>query len=151
MTQNAVPNVLFICIHNSARSQMAQAFLNSACGGLLHGRSAGLEPGELNPLAVAVMREAGIDISKNSTQSAFDLYKAGKAFAYVITVCDEAAGEQCPVFPGVTRQLHWSIPDPSALTGTWEERLAATRLIRDQIRERVAEFCADVCPSLSVA
>jgi arsenate reductase len=128
---------------------MAQAFLNSACEGLLHGQSAGLEPGELNPLAVAVMREAGIDISKNSTQSAFDLYKAGKAFAYVITVCDEAAGEQCPIFPGVTRQLHWSIADPSALTGTWEERLAATRLIRDRIKERVTEFCADVCPSLS--
>jgi arsenate reductase len=105
------PRVLFICVHNSARSQMAEAFLNAQCEGRLNAESAGLEPGELNPLAVATMAEIGIDISHNKTQSAFELYKRGRYYSYVITVCDDANAERCPIFPGVVKRLHWSIPD----------------------------------------
>ena len=137
--------VLFICVHNSARSQMAEAFLNEICGGYFEAHSAGLEPGKLNPLAVEAMREIGTDISRNQTQSVFDVFKSGDLFAYVITVCDESSAERCPIFPGVTKRLHWSFPDPTALTGTREERLAGTRKIRDQIRARIEMWCDEMC------
>ena len=115
--------VLFICVHNSARSQMAEAFLGEICGDQFEAHSAGLEPGELNPLAVEAMREIGTDISQRQTQSVFDVFKSGELFSYVITVCDETSAERCPIFPGVAKRLHWSFPDPAALTGTREERL----------------------------
>ena len=137
--------VLFICVHNSARSQMAEAFLNEICGVQFEAHSAGLELGKLNPLAVEAMREIGIDISQNQTQSVFDVFKSGELFSYVITVCDETSAERCPIFPGVARRLHWSFPDPSALRGTHEERLAGTRKIRDEIRARVEKWCDEVC------
>jgi arsenate reductase len=137
--------VLFICVHNSARSQMAEAFLNEICGVQFEAHSAGLELGKLNPLAVEAMREIGIDISQNQTQSVFDVFKSGELFSYVITVCDETSAERCPIFPGVARRLHWSFPDPSALRGTHEERLAGTRKIRDEIRARVEMWCDEVC------
>src|SRR5207249_3661322 len=86
--------VLFICIHNSARSQMAEAWLNQICGEYFEAQSAGLEPGALNPLAVEVMAEAEIDISKKKTQGVFDVFKSGQLFAYVITVCDETSAEE---------------------------------------------------------
>src|SRR5919108_1466282 len=126
--------VLFICVHNSARSQIAEAFLDDICGDQFEAHSAGLEPGTLNPLAVETMREIGIDISQKKTQSVFDVFKSGELFAYVITVCDETSAERCPAFPGVTRRVHWSFPDPSTLRGTYKQRLAGTRKIRDQIR-----------------
>jgi len=137
--------VLFICVHNGARSQMAEAFLNKSCRDHFEAHSAGLEPGELNPLAVAVMREVEVDISQNRTQAVFDVFKSGQLFAYVITVCDETSAERCPIFPGVATPLHWSFPDPSALTGTYEERLQRTRKIRDDIRERVENWCDEMC------
>jgi arsenate reductase len=137
--------VLFICVHNSARSQMAEAFLNEICGVQFEAHSAGLELGKLNPLAVEAMREIGIDISQNQSQSVFDVFKSGELFSYVITVCDETSAERCPIFPGVARRLHWSFPDPSALRGTHEERLAGTRKIRDEIRARVEMWCDEVC------
>ena len=137
--------VLFICVHNSARSQMVEAFLNDICGDHFEAHSAGLEPGTLNPLAVETMREIGIDISRKGTQSVFDVFRSGELFAYVITVCDETSAERCPIFPGVTTRLHWSFPDPAALTGTREERLAGTREIRDQIRERIEMWCDEMC------
>jgi len=137
--------VLFICVHNSARSQMAEAFLKDICGDHFEAHSAGLEPGTLNPIAVEAMREVGIDISHKGTQSVFDVFKSGELFAYVITVCDETSAERCPIFPGVTTRLHWSFPDPAALTGTREERLAGTREIRDQIRERIEMWCDEMC------
>ena len=137
--------VLFICVHNSARSQMAEAFLNDICGDHFEAHSAGLEPGTLNPMAVEAMREIGIDISHKGTQSVFDVFKSGELFVYVITVCDETSAERCPIFPGVTTRLHWSFPDPAALTGTHKERLAGTREIRDQIRERIEMWCEEVC------
>ena len=137
--------VLFICVHNSARSQMAEAFLNALCGDQFEAHSAGLEPGNLNPLAVEAMREIGIDISHNQTQSVFDVFKSGELFAYVITVCDESSAERCPILPGVTHRLHWSFPDPAGLSGSREERLAGTRKIRDQIRARIETWCDEMC------
>ena len=141
----AKQNVLFICIHNSARSQMAEAWLNHLCGDFFEAQSAGLEPGTLNPLAVEVMKEAGIDISKKKTQSVFDVFKSGQLFGYVITVCDESSAEKCPIFPGPTQRLHWSFPDPSQVTGSRDEKLAQVRAIRDQIHARIDKWCAEVC------
>jgi len=137
--------VLFICIHNSARSQMAEAFLNQICPDQFEAQSAGLEPGKLNPVVVEAMREIGIDISGKNTRAVFDVVKSGQMFAHVITVCDEASAERCPIFPGVTKRLHWGFPDPSALQGTHEEKLAGTRKIRDTIKAKVEEFCTEVC------
>ena len=102
--------VLFLCIHNSARSQMAAALLTQMGGDRFDVESAGLEPGKLNPLAVSAMRIAGIDISKNGTQSVFELFKSGRRFEYVISVCDGASAERCPIFPGVTTRLNWNLP-----------------------------------------
>ena len=136
--------VLFICIHNSARSQMAEAWLNNICGGEFEAQSAGLEPGTLNPLVVEAM-EVGIDISKKGTQSVFDVWKSGQLFAYVVTVCDESSAEKCPIFPGPATRLHWSFPDPSALTGTHAEKLAAVGKIRDQIRAQIETWCDEIC------
>jgi arsenate reductase (thioredoxin) len=137
--------VLFVCIHNSARSQMAEAFLNRACAAEFEAHSAGIEPGRLNPLVVEVMQEADIDISGNETKSVAGYIGSGEAFAYVITVCDETSAERCPIFPGKTRRLHWGFPDPSALQGSREETLARTREIRDAIRARVEAWCEEVC------
>jgi arsenate reductase len=139
-------NVLFICIHNSARSQMAEAWLNQICGDFFAAESAGLEPGTLNPLVVAAMREAGIDISKKETRAVFDVFKSGKLFSYVITVCDETSAEKCPIFAGVTRRLHWSFPDPSTLVGSREQKLVDIRKIRDEIRDKIQAWCDEVCP-----
>src|SRR5438094_8468498 len=136
---------LFICLHNSARSQMAAAWLNDICRDYFEAESAGLEPGELNPLAVQVMDEVGIDISNNKTQAVFDVFKSGQLFAYVITVCDETSAEKCPIFPGVTNRLHWSFTDPTALVGTQQERLEGTRKIRDEIRARIETWCDEMC------
>jgi arsenate reductase len=137
--------VLFICIHNSARSQMAEAFLNEICGDQFEAHSAGLEPGKLNPLAVQAMREIGTDIALKRTQSVSDVLGSGERFAYVISVCDETSAERCPIFPGEAKRLHWSFPDPSALIGTHEECLASTRKIRDQIRARIEVWCDEMC------
>ena len=137
--------VLFICVHNSARSQMAEAFLNLACFDYFEAHSAGLEPGTLNPLVVQAMKEIGIDISGKKAQGVFDVFKTGQFFPYVITVCDETSADRCPIFPGVTKRLHWSFPDPGALTGSREERLEGTRKIRDDIRARIEMWCDEMC------
>jgi arsenate reductase (thioredoxin) len=139
-TKPITHKVLFVCIHNSARSQMAEAFLNKYDGACLTAESAGLEAGKLNPNAVKVMQEIGIDISKKGTQEAFDLFKKGRLFQAVITVCDEASAEGCPIFPGVIRRLGWSFPDPSTFTGTEEEILEQTRKVRDEIKVAVLAF-----------
>ena len=133
--------VLFVCIHNSARSQMAEAWMNRLCGECFEAESAGLEPGTLNPLAVAVMQEVGIDISGKSTRSVFDVLKAGTLFSHVITVCDESAAEACPIFPGPAKHVHMGFTDPSKVEGKEEQKLARVRVIRDAIREAVEEFC----------
>ncbi len=138
-------SVLFVCVHNSARSQMAETFLNALCPHEYLAESAGLEPGKLNPLAVAAMNEVGFDIAGNATKSAFDLFKNGKQYSYVITVCDETSAERCPVFPGGGRRLHWSFPDPATTQGTNDERLEQTRNIRDHIRAKISAWCSEVC------
>jgi arsenate reductase (thioredoxin) len=138
-------HVLFICVHNSARSQMAEAFLNQICGDEFEAQSAGLEPGKLNPIVVEAMQEIGIDISGNQTKAVFDMFKSGTLFQYAITVCDETSAERCPIFPGITKRLHWSFPDPSALQGTHDEKLARTREIRDAIKGKVEKWCMEVC------
>ena len=136
--------VLFVCVHNSARSQIAEAFLNAAAPDRFQAESAGMEPGVLNPLAVEVMKEVGIDISQNETKSVFEKYKKGELFSYVITVCDEASAETCPLFPGLrTHTLHWSFEDPAAFAGSPQEKLEKTRRLRDAIKEGVLQFIAE--------
>ena len=137
--------VLFICVHNSARSQMAAALLNKRCGEFFDAYSAGLDPGTLNPLVVEVLREMDIDISKNKTQAVFDVFKSGELFAYVITVCDESEAESCPIFPGVATRLHWSFPDPSKFAGPIEEKREQTRRVRDKIDNQIRRFCDEHC------
>jgi arsenate reductase (thioredoxin) len=137
--------VLFICAHNSARSQMAAALLNEMCGEFFEAQSAGLEPGTINPLAVQAVQELGIDISKNTTQRVFDVWKSGQMFAFVITVCSEVEAEGCPIFAGVNTRLHWPFDDPSKFTGTHDERLEKTRRVRDQIRDKIDSFCEKHC------
>lgn len=137
--------VLFVCIHNSARSQMAEAWLNHYCRDFFIAESAGLEPGVLNPLVVEVMKEVGIDISYKKPQAVFDLYKKGALFNYVIAVCDKEAADKCPIFPGVTERLHWSFPDPSQVTGTKEEKIQKIRVIRDLIKEKIEHWCSLMC------
>ncbi|MGE0085596.1 MAG: arsenate reductase ArsC [Desulfococcaceae bacterium] len=133
-------NVLFICVHNSARSQMAEVFLNELAGKNFHAESAGLEPTSVNPLVIEVMGETGIDLSEKTAQSVFDIFKKGRLFDYVITVCDDAAEGKCPIFPGICQRLHWPFPDPEQLTGTHEEKIASLRKIRDSIRSRIEEW-----------
>jgi len=133
--------VLFICVHNSARSQMAEAWLKHLAGDRFEAYSAGIEQGELNPVVVMAMAEAGIDISRNQTKGISDLIEAGKRFDYVITVCDDAQAQSCPAFPGAARRLHWSISDPQAVLGTADEKLAYIRKIREQIRLCVLDWC----------
>jgi len=139
--------VLFVCIHNSARSQMAEAFLNQICGEEFAAESAGIEPGQLNPIVVEAMREVGLDISNNKTKSVTDFLESGALFSYVITVCDETSAERCPVFPSAGTRLHWGFPDLSSFQGTREEKLARTREVRDSIKARIEEWCAEVCPA----
>lgn len=134
--------VLFVCIHNSARSQMAEAFLNHLGKGKFEAESAGLEKGTLNPFVVEAMGETGIDISRNQTKDVFEFFKRGKVYDHVITVCDEASAERCPVFPGVAKQLHWAFADPSRFEGSHAEKMAQVRKVRDEIREKIEAFVA---------
>ena len=106
------PRVLFICIHNSSRSQMAEGFLRALCGDCFEAHSAGLEAGQLNSLVVESMAEVGIGISGHVSKPLSDYIKTGTKFDWVITVCDETSAERCPVVPGGTRREHWSFPDP---------------------------------------
>ena len=136
-------NVIFICIHNSARSQMAEAYLKHSALDKFNVWSAGLEPGKLNPIVVEAMALDGIDISGNVTNSVNEFTDGHIRFDYVITVCDETTAEACPYFPGQGTRLHWGFTDPSGLLGTHEEKLSATIKIRDQIKKKVREFVRD--------
>ena len=104
------------------------------------GESAGLEQGTLNPIVVEVMKEEGIDISNNMTKSVFDLFKEGRLYSYVITVCDKEAAERCPIFPGIRKYINWSFKDPSKFEGSYEEKLNAVRIVRDQIKNQILEW-----------
>ena len=130
--------VLFICGHNSARSQMAELFLEELGKGAFEAESAGLELAErINPLVVEAMKEAGFDLEGKGMQRVLDLFEQGREYDFVIAVCDAAKAGRCPVFPGSGKRLHWPFEDPASLEGSWEERLARTREIRDEIRRRV--------------
>jgi arsenate reductase len=119
---------------------MAEAFLNKHGGGRFEAESAGIEPGRLNPDVVKVMQEVGIDLSQKGTQGVFDLFRRGKFYNAVITVCDAASAERCPIFPGVVKRIAWSFEDPSAFKGSPEEILRHTREVRDQIEKAVLGF-----------
>lgn len=134
--------VLFLCVHNSARSQMAEAFLKRHGEGRFIAESAGLEPGKLNPYVVRAMSEVGIDISHNATKSVFDLLKQGRDYEVVVTVCSKEAAERCPIFPGLAERLHWPFDDPSTFRGSDEEIMAGVRRVRDQIEAAVEELIA---------
>jgi arsenate reductase len=136
--------VLFVCTHNGARSQMAEAYLNKLAGDRFFAESAGIEAGELNPLAVEAMKQDGIDISGNKTKSVFDFYKQGKHFAYVITVCEKEAADKCPVFIGVTKRIQWSFANPEKFTGTLEEKVAQTVAVRDGIKQAVTDLIKSI-------
>lgn len=138
--------VLFICTKNSARSPMAEAWLNRLCGDAFEAESAGFEAGALNPFVVQAMAEVDIDISGKKPQALFDVVRAGQPYRFVISVCDKSAAERCPIFPGVTTRLDWSFPDPSAIEGADDEKLQTARNVRDMIRERIVAWCGEMCP-----
>jgi arsenate reductase len=127
--------VLFLCTHNSARSQMAEGWLRHLAGDRFEVHSAGTEATRVRPLAVRAMAEVGIDISRHESKT-FERY-LNEPWDDVITVCDDA-NETCPVFPGGKRRRHWSFPDPSKATGAEEEQLALYRRVRDAIHARIA-------------
>ncbi|ACZ43555.1 Protein-tyrosine phosphatase, low molecular weight [Thermobaculum terrenum ATCC BAA-798] len=126
--------VLFLCTHNSARSQMAEGWLRHLAGDRFEVHSAGTQATRVQPLAIEAMREVGVDISGQESKT-LDRY-LGERWDYVITVCDRAR-EACPFFPGAARRLHWSIPDPSQAGGSQQERMRAYRLARDMLREKI--------------
>src|SRR5713226_3966285 len=141
MTSTERMRVLFLCTHNSSRSQMAEGLLRARGGKRYRAFSAGTHPRSVHPLAVQVMAELGIDISEASSQRAKDIeeFSSEPPMDLVVTVCDEAA-EECPYFPNARQQKHWSFPDPSAATGSEEERLAVFRRVRDAIAARIDTF-----------
>jgi arsenate reductase (thioredoxin) len=126
--------VLFLCTHNSARSQMAEGLLRDMAGDRFEAFSAGTEATRVRPEAISVMAEMGVDISAQESET-LDRY-LGETLDLVITVCDDA-NESCPVFPGARERLHWSFPDPSKAAGGYDERLLAFRNVRDRIRARI--------------
>ena len=134
--------VLFICVHNSARSQMAEAYLDRLGGDRFEAESAGLEPGRLNPYVLRALAEEGIDISGKVTRDVMDLYRAGRTYDFVVSVCSAEAAKRCPVFPGRAVKLHWPFDDPSTFTGTDEEIMARVRRVRDAVRARIEAFIA---------
>ena len=135
--------VLFVGIHNDARSQIAEAFLNAAFPARFEAYSVGLQPAPINPLAIEAMHEVGFDISNNKATSALDVIQRGEHFDFVITVCDEASGERCPAFHGRPMRLHWGFADPSAYEGSRNEKLAFMRHIRDEIKDQIAQWCQE--------
>ncbi len=133
--------VLFVCEKNSARSRIAEAFCTLLGDETkIQVQSAGLNPGGVNPLAAAVMKELGIDISQKHSQDVFELYRQGVLFTHVITVCDEKTSAQCPIFPGAVQREQWNIADIAALQGTEARQLEDARRIREELRARVDVF-----------
>lgn len=129
--------VLFLCTHNSARSQMAEGLLREMAGDRFEVRSAGTERTRVQPLAIEAMREIGIDITGHWSKTVDEL--AGENFDFVITVCDRA-NESCPIFPGTTERIHWSFDDPTAISGSEEQKLRAFRIVRDAIQQQLRMF-----------
>lgn len=132
--------ILFVCIHNSARSQMAEAFLTKYGGEAFEAESAGIEPGALNPNVVEVMKEVGIDLSGKPTRAVFDLFRQGRLYNAVIAVCDKEAAERCPIFPGAVKRIAWSFKDPSGFIGSREDIIRQTRAVRDEVEQQIKRF-----------
>ena len=134
--------VLFIGLYNAARSQMAEALLNHFYGDAFEACSAGLEPQKLNLLAVEVMLQQRIDISRKKAKWVYDFFKGGETFDFVITVCDKENAKRCPEFPGAPKRLDWVFPDPSTFHGSYKEQIARTRHVRDDIKKKIHQLCA---------
>lgn len=132
--------VLFLCVHNSARSQMAEAFLNDLGKGIFAAESAGLEPAPLNPFVIKAMNEIGYDISGNSVDSVFNFFKEGRRYNLIIKVCDMKSGQKCPIFPLTRDYLDWNLPDPESFDGSEDEKLVQIRALRDTIKELVVDL-----------
>jgi len=123
---------------------MAEAYLNKIGGDFFQAESAGFEPGKLNALAIEAMKEDLIDISSNKIDDVADFFSERRFYGYIISVCDSAKAQKCPIFPGVPKRLHWDIEDPAMLEGTYKEKLEKTRKIRDKIKEKVIDFIGEV-------
>jgi arsenate reductase (thioredoxin) len=137
--------VLFVCVHNAARSRMAEALLRQLGGPRFEVTSAGFEPREVNPLVVEALAGIGLSLPSTTTQpSVFELFKAGRRFNYVVGVCDEEHGQRCPLFPGVTQRLYWSFPDPATFTGSHEDKLARVIEVRESLRARIESWLASL-------
>ncbi len=134
--------VLFICVHNSARSQMAEAYLNALGGDRYEADSAGFAPTRINPLVVRVMQDDGIDLTNKATRSVFDCYRSGKFYGYIVTVCSRAQEAECPTFPGIKKRYHWDLENPEDYTGSEEEKLEKLRDLQKRVKKLVIEFIA---------
>ena len=140
--------VLFVCVHNAARSRMAEALLRKLGRHRFDVTSAGFDPREANPLAIRALAELGLSLPTTAAQpSVFELFKRGWLFHYVIGVCDEEHGQRCPVFPGVTQRLHWNFADPATFEGTDDERLAQVVEVRDAIGARIQDWLETLPPN----
>ncbi len=135
-----INKVLFICKHNSGRSQMAEAFLNTLGGGRFTAESAGLDPRPVDRRVVDAMAEIGYDISHNVSKDVFTFFREGRLYDAVITVCDADTEKDCPVFPGIVKRLSWPFADPALVTGDDDEKRDKVRVIRDAIMTVVADF-----------
>ena len=136
--------ILVLCTGNSCRSQIAEGYLKQFAGDKAAVYSAGVETHGVNARAIEIMKEDGIDISNNPTNDVFSYFREGKMFNYVITVCDKSASDRCPVFPGMKDKINWSFEDPSQFSGTTEEKLQKTRVVRDKIKSAVLQFIQTV-------
>lgn len=135
--------VLFVCVHNSARSQLAEAYLRQAAGDRVEVESAGLEPGTLNPWIVEHLLSEGLDIRGKATRAVKEVYRAGRSYDWVITVCSREAEEQCPVFPGPVRRLNWPFEDPSGFSGPAEEIRSRVAALAAAVRAQVETFARE--------
>lgn len=133
-------NVLFVCVHNSARSQIAETLLNDLGKGLFKAESAGIEAGRLNPFVVKVLSEKGYDISNKKTHSVFDFFKEGRTYQAVVKVCDQSNAQRCPIFPRTLINEQWDFPDPSTFLGSEAEILQRVRGVYDRMYEKILEF-----------
>ncbi|TVR70867.1 MAG: arsenate reductase ArsC [Spirochaetaceae bacterium] len=136
------PRILIVCVHNSARSQIAEAYFHRFAEDLFEVESAGLLPGALNPYVLTVMAEEGFDLSVKIPRSVQQVYRSGRTFRYVITVCDPARERDCPAFPAPVERISWPFPDPATFSGSREEILDKVRSLRDEIRDKIEEFVA---------
>lgn len=132
--------VLFVCVHNSARSQIAEAFLNRLGNDEFFAESAGFTPAPLNPYAVKTMAELGYDLSKNTVDDVFEFIKEGRMYHVIVKVCDKASAQRCPIFPMTRVVLEWGLDDPADFTGTEEEILEKVRTLRDKIKLNVEQI-----------